>query len=255
MKKLNKSKNKKAETDVLGGEVLGLIIAVLCIVILIFLGVALYDFFLGSGKELKQAQLELGNIKSGLSSLEIGDNSKSYIITGAVDWYLFSDEYGDLCNANFCLCICHSKDCSKGIKTCTATDKFVIIRNEGKETREIPINSPLNIKLKLSDEKAYPFNGGKSVDDYWIIASSVTPLFFKFDKDWKWSPDLANWMSTNTLVVSGGVWNGQNPSKANSDFISFFSKINGMNGNEEKGQNLFNDMRVHKSEGFYIIEK
>jgi len=248
-------KNKKG-FELLGENTVQLVIALLCIVILIVLGVSLYEFFWGDSGDIKKAEYELKEMNAYLTSITDEKTEREYIVTTINDWWLFSDESGGLCDSNFCLCICKKVDCSGNSKACIATDKFVLIRGEnGKEARIVELNLPYELKMNLSKDEMYPFNGGASVKDYWIFVKTITPLFFKFDKEWKWSPDTLNWMDTKTSVVSGGKWKDEEPANPSLELIKFVSKLDGVKSNENNGTVLFNQIGVHKSNGVYIIQK
>jgi len=113
-------KNKKAQGMLLGEHSVELIIAVLSIAVLIFLGVYLYNFFVGNEKELEQAQATLEKIKGTADTLEAAGESASILIEHPTDWYISSwpykvligrwvpeaKEYPSQCNNKPCLCIC-----------------------------------------------------------------------------------------------------------------------------------------------------
>jgi len=277
MKYKNKLLRDKKGFELLGENTVQLIIAVLCIVILIILGMALYEFFMGNSGDIKKAEYELKEMKASLRSITDDKTERNYIVTTIQDWWLFSEEYGQLCGGSFCLCVCKEKDCSGKIKACIATDKFVLIRGEdGREVRIIQLTSPSELKMKLSNGIVYPFNADKPVSDYSTVAKtaaflinpaagiaaltadlnvvfSVTPLFFKFDNEWKWSPDLTNWMDTKTMKVTAGEWKDKEPVEANTELIKFVSNLKDTSGS--KGIAIFEQTKIHKSDGVYVIQK
>jgi len=255
MKWQNRILKDKKGFELLGENTIQLIIAVLCIVILIFLGMSIYDFFMGNSGDIKKAEYELREMNASLKSITDDNTERNYIITTVQDWVLFTDESGNLCGGNFCLCVCRDEGCKGNVKACIATDKFVRIKENGESKRMIQLESPSELKMSLSNEKVYPFNGGAQVLEYYIVAYGIIPIFFKFDNEWKWSPDLDNWMPVNTTVVSGGELNGREPMKEKQELIKFFSKVGGLKYSESKGISLFNQINVHKSDGVYIIEK
>jgi len=255
MRHQNKFLSDKKGFELLGENTVQLIIAVLCITILIFLGVSLYDFFMGNSGDIKKAEYELKEMNASLKSLIDNKTEIKYIVTTIQDWVLFTDESGNLCGGNFCLCACRDEGCKGKAKACIATDKFVRIMEDGKSRRMIVLKSPSELKMSLSNEKVYLFNGGVQALEYYVVAYGIIPIFFKFDNEWKWGPDLVNWMPINTTVVSGGEFDGQQPMKSKVEFITFFSKIKDIKFSESTGAALFNQTGIHKSDGVYIIQR
>ena len=98
--------NKKA---IVFPEVLKILIAALCLFLLIYLAVSLYQIFI-TKSELEQARATLGDITGKINTLEEGKNSE-YLITAPKNWIIISfrsEENND--NNNFLseLCICPS---------------------------------------------------------------------------------------------------------------------------------------------------
>lgn len=55
----------------------------------------------------------------------------------------------------------------------------------------------------------------------------VTPIWYKFeDGTWRWTPDLRNWMSCPTLVVSGGLYAGMQPAICNKLIVFGLTRAN-----------------------------
>lgn len=98
-------KNKKA---ILPEATLKIIIAVLCILILIYLAFQLYNLFLKK-TALEQARKTLGQIITKLDSLESGENTQ-YLILNPKEWFLISFNKGEnspeSCQGKNCVCIC-----------------------------------------------------------------------------------------------------------------------------------------------------
>jgi len=256
MKHKNKILRDKRGFELLGENTVQLIIAVLCVVILIILGVSLYDFIIGGKTDVKKAEYELKEMNASLRSIIDDKTEIKYIVTTIQGWSLFTDESGGLCGGNFCLCVCKDESCSKNSpKACISTDKFVRLIENGESKRMIKLNSPSQLKMSLSNKEVYPFNGGVQAMDYGIIAFGIVPIYFKFDNEWKWSPDLDNWMPVTTTVVSGGKLDGQKPMEGKQEFINFFSRVEGLKDSENRGISLFNQINVHKSTGVYIIQQ
>ncbi len=264
-------KSKKADF-LLGEHVVNILIAVLCIIVLIGLGVALLKIFTADKQKIEQAQGELGRINEKLSASTNAE--QKYLITVVNGWWLFSDEHGLLCDGEFCLCICKEADCSGKSRACIETDKFVSIKSkvDGEEKRIIRLDFSSELKIKSRVEEVYPFVSEKPVKQYkiWLstftaidlvrpqyfiyIASTKTPLFFRFDSGWKWSPDLDNWMNIETLVVSGGTWDGEKPAQENAEFINFLKENTKTQPAKETGETLFSQLGAHLSKGVYVLE-
>jgi hypothetical protein len=76
--------------------------------------------------------------------------------------------------------------------------------------------------LKGQKESYYIYDAG----------THATELYYMYaDGKWKWSPDLSNWMDTQTLEVKGGKWDGKEPVKENIELIKF---LQGYNPNPEE---------------------
>ncbi len=271
-------KNKKA-FQLIGEHGVNLIIAVLCIIILIILGVGLYNFFLGEKAKTAQAKAELEQIGGRLQYAAEQKKEITQLVTTIQNWYFFSEEYGRLCSGEFCLCVCKNADCSGNAKACIFTDKFVLIRKNNIEARVVQLNSPYELKLNLVDTEVYPFNAAVAVKDYstelkFVAAlvipalgvasvavpwdniqaySSVTPLFLKFDKSWQWSPDLINWMSPSTTKVTAGEWKNKLLYENNAVFIETFKQYANLPSAETLGEGRLSAHGAHLSKGVYTI--
>lgn len=246
-------RNKKG-IEILGEETVGILVTVLSLLVLVGLGIVLYNFYSGGG-EVAQAKGELDEIKIDFESVVESGESGKHLSLRSADWYLFSEEFGDLCAGAFCLCLCKKVDCSGEARACVDTERFVLIRN-GREARvtQLP-KPPAELGLEFVEGKVYPFRDGEAVTQGWIVAKTVTPLFFRFNTEWEWSPDLENWMDMDTLTVSGGKWKGRSPTSGNYEFIRNFmsppsvrtSELEGVKGLEVRGASL--------SDGVLVIQK
>jgi hypothetical protein len=250
--------NKKG-FELLGNHTVNIIIAVLCILVLIYAGIKVYGLF-SDKSDLEKATFELTQLKAKLDAVAESKVSDEYIVTSVREWYLFSEEFGSLCNGDFCLCLCEEVDCKSEPRACIATDKFVLLRkgieDDYKETRKFQLESPFKLNLKYSGEHAYPFNAGTSVEAGWLTVKAITPLFFKYDENWKWSPDLEVWMNISELEVSSGKWKGQHPADPNIDFLKRFDGVlKKEKYPQEFGNLLFKNYGSSKSEGVLIIER
>jgi hypothetical protein len=99
-------KNKKAE--ILAEEVVKIVLAVVCIIILIILAAGLYGIFTKK-TDLEQARATLKEIVAKIDSLGEGEQ-KNVLITSPKDWYIVGFSKGENmpfdCNGENCICIC-----------------------------------------------------------------------------------------------------------------------------------------------------
>jgi hypothetical protein len=94
----------KTKKGIVLPETLKIIIAVMCILLLLYLAFKLYDIFRRSN-ELEQAKATLEAIVGKANSLKEGESTE-YLITGPRGWVLLSYNEGiGTCNEK-CLCIC-----------------------------------------------------------------------------------------------------------------------------------------------------
>ncbi|MBU0907276.1 MAG: hypothetical protein KKD18_06160 [Nanoarchaeota archaeon] len=249
-------KNKKAEAMIglTGGEIARLVTAIIAILILIYLIVIITGFYFNKA-DVNKASTELEEIVPSLEKVVETGQQQEYFVLYAPDWYLFSSEFSDLCDGRFCLCLCKDSACQDSkARACTKTEKFVLIREGGRETRSIKLEKPpQKIILNFVDEKAYPFNAGDNTVRGWWSIQGVPTLFLKFTTEWLWSLDLTNWMTTEETSAKGGLWNGIEPPQANRDFITSFLKP--IKNSKAEGEQIFYHTGAKLSEGFYIIEQ
>jgi hypothetical protein len=91
-------------------ETLKIIIAVICIVLLIYLAVSLYGIFT-SKLQLEQARATLNAVIGKINSLEKSGDTLTYLITGPSAWNIFYyDNFDTLsaggCSGKTCICAC-----------------------------------------------------------------------------------------------------------------------------------------------------
>ena len=246
-------RNKKG-IEILGEETVGILVTVLSLLVLVGLGIVLYNFYSGSG-EVAQAEGELNEIKIDFESVvESGENGKHLSLRSA-EWYVFSEEFGDLCAGAFCLCLCKKVDCSGEARACVDTEKFVLIRDK-REARVTKLpKPPAELGLEFIEGKVYPFRDGAAVTQGWTVAKTITPLFFRFNTEWEWSPDLENWMDMDTLTVSGGKWNGRSPAESNREFIKNFMRPERVRRSELEGIKVLEVEGASLSDGVLVIQK
>lgn len=244
-------KNKKGEISLLGEEGVKIITAVISISILIGLIVILYNFY--TTGQITKSVKELKEIKSILEKSFVDNEEKEYTVIQAPNWYLFSSEFADLCEGPFCLCLCEEEDCGEeSERACVATNRFVLIREKGKEKRISQLQSPpYNLRLNFENQEVYPFNAGKNVEGY-FITTTTTPIFFKFDKEWLWSADLHNWMPTTTSIVTAGQWKGIEVVTDNKIFIN--NILLPVKNSESKGEVALEKFNAKLSRGVFTIE-
>jgi hypothetical protein len=250
---------KRKKGNILLGEVgLKLLIGLVCLVLLIFLLVRVSGSIRGHQLE-RLAKAELDNIIQGLKQAEKTEKEIPFVTASIKDWILITSEFGEFCKGKFCLCLCKDLKCEKE-HVCQKTEKFVVLResqNDRKnlEVRYIRLDLAENLKIKYENIKVYPFNSGKNFEETFIfLIERITPLFFKYESGWKWSPDLKNWMKLSEKKVSSGNWADQELSYKNRVANEFLLDLESKKSNEE-AENLFKIFRVYESEGVYIISK
>lgn len=104
-------RDKKA-VKLLGEHVVNLIVAVLCIIILVYLGLQIYNIYLRGAQKLEQAKYTLEMLKGVID--EVKNEEEGYEIEKEIlnpkGWYLISygkgEESPSSCGGEECLCIC-----------------------------------------------------------------------------------------------------------------------------------------------------
>ena len=256
-------KNKKGE--ITSEEVVKLVLAVIGISLLIGLTVLLYN---GFGKtETKQASATLEKITIEAGKLSGENQRQDVIVESPNELYLASTELGNnFCGNNFCLCLCKDKECNEQ-HICRATEKFILLRNEnGKEVRVLEQKAPFGVELLYKEGVFYPFNAVENFENTLLLSTEVTPLFYRFNKDyseegiWEWSFDTINWMSIENEIVQGSVWDGKKLASDNENFINAFNIfIKGITANpnvnyEEKGKEFLERNGVKESKAVVIFQ-
>ncbi|MFA6023014.1 MAG: hypothetical protein WC781_02925 [Candidatus Pacearchaeota archaeon] len=267
--------NKKGAIEWLGKEVMNIVIGVIILVALIYLGTLIYNWASDSN-DLKKANAELNAISLLMDDSFTKTTEKSYLFSTLKDWFLISTEQGTRCNGDFCLCLCKGENCDKGILSCVATKNFVLLRekdpfncqenfaNTFVEVRKIKtssnFNPAVNLKIKYSDEKVYPFNG--ELSPLQISEGKINryykPIFFKFNEEMIWSFDLENWQSIkqpSQLAGNDVSYNNCENGYSSVDSINsqFFNQLNSADIIGQK--QLLNSAKVKLSDGVFIIEK
>ncbi len=159
--------NKKAETGTtLGGTVTSVVIAVICILILIGLGVMIYNILVVS-PDLSKAEATLKEVSSNIEAINSQGGSMEVVIANPNGWVLVSADSSNipsLCGSSNCLCICKYdsnkqtffNNCNdKRIATCTPLGEKKVQISSSVYSINYPIGiSGINIdgiiKIKLS---------------------------------------------------------------------------------------------------------
>ena len=130
-------KHKKGE--ILLPETLKIIIAVICIVILIYLGVSLYGIF-SQRTKLEQANQGLNEIILTLDRLKDNEDG-TYLILGPEDWFLTSwsksdDNRPEKCEGS-CICICNFVESNDLKSNCDKEGVCRVVENQYAITKDI----------------------------------------------------------------------------------------------------------------------
>jgi len=149
-----KIKNKKAQ-GMLGEHAVELIIAVLCIVALIFLGYLLWSFF-STSQELNKAKAGIDVVYGNIQDLSKRGDSREFLLQGPENWHLMFYSVRDIlpmpCEVGkSCVCICKKDnyDSCNNPKTgvCKVVGNWIILGNQ----EDLGVYS----KFKISVETSY----------------------------------------------------------------------------------------------------
>ncbi len=135
-----KLQNKKG--FLLGEFTMKIIIAVLCILLLMYLLVSLYSLFTSKNK-LQQAEASLNSIIEKINLVNNKGVENKPLITQPEDWVFFYDANGALtsCNGQYCLCICPKETWITGqLEKC----------NDDGVCKNSPVSLTLKNKIKIS---------------------------------------------------------------------------------------------------------
>lgn len=136
-------KNKKA-FEILGENVVNLVIAVLAIMVLIYLGVKLYGTF-SEKNEIEVAQNRVNTFAVEYNEfIKSNEINYTFIIFGPRNWWITSypklNEFTpEACkDYNYCLCICKYQ-CKDKMTACASIEsKYDISEDKGYIMKEIP---------------------------------------------------------------------------------------------------------------------
>lgn len=184
--------NKKG-AGFLESEVLKIVLAVLCIVLLLYLGFKLYSLFLKK-TDTEQARETLEQILQRASSLKEGENAK-YLVVAPAGWYLiyYDSNFPGMpsdCGFKGCICICSFKKSLAG--------KVFVYTGDGPgncEEQRVCRNPDFKIKI----EYLYYFNnknvgnGRIGIENVNWISFSVLPL------------DIFITKKNNEAIISGNM--------------------------------------------------
>lgn len=189
---MKKMKNKKA---MVLKEVMNLLLAVGCIILLIYISISLYQIFT-SKHVSEQASGTLSNIVAQLNYL---DNDRKVLVESPENYYIASIANGfsvGECLSGFCLCICDDSSCSK-IVSCQKTSRYIVLKDEdNKYTRTIKIKTPMSVILKKENQGVYPVASVvEKTEDF-----SRKILFLKFDNEWKWNYEFSDWKNSDVGI-------------------------------------------------------
>ncbi len=129
----NKKTNKRGGINFLGEHVVGIIVAILCIIVLLFIGYKVYSIF-SEKTELEKSETNLKAIKTEIELVKNspGINFRELIIYPVKKWVLRSYSEGfpeSKCYGKAsCLCMCQEGNCAQNNqKVCYAFEHKVVI--------------------------------------------------------------------------------------------------------------------------------
>lgn len=130
-------------------EVLRLVLAALSIFFLILLAVLVSGILIKKNK-IEQARASLNDIVGKLNTLSAGE-SKDYIYTAPLEWYLifFETQAPAACRNSLCLCICDDDSAERCDKNGVCKIVFVAIelKSDGVDDKSIEIEKLSDIKI------------------------------------------------------------------------------------------------------------
>ena len=212
-------KNKKASGTFLGEHVYNLIIAVICLVLLFFMGKAIISLFYGNA-ELKQATGTLNEISDRIDLLSEGQTGK-YTIFGPKDWRMIPYD------KQLCICpespdstkqkeVCLSKGVCKsfnfeirltGISTVCAYPAGIIGKKDDLANCFLfsPITKGLYLKkqdniIELSSDEPIPSSNSLNSQMYNFATGKFEPISLNFRKSQYFTTmDLYPYLQLNSV--------------------------------------------------------
>jgi len=187
--------SKRSKKAILLPETLKIIIAVICIVLLIYLAVSLYGIFIGKS-EIERARATLDAIVGKLNSIEKDGDMQQYLVTAPVNWRIISffEDKNKICicpqekeplnQKNICLeqGICQETSFNTSINSvCTFNDQETYsLFNGAVEHCLSLVTLPKSIILQRINKQSFLL---KSSDDKTGIISSDSFLDFRSTKE------------------------------------------------------------------------
>ena len=200
--------NKKG-VEILGVELVNLIMAVLVLSVLIGAGVYAYLTF-STSSNTQKAKDTLSYITSNLDRIEEGKSIDLLILQGK-GWHMHYSE--DLCEGEFCFCLCSEVSCyaDGAKKVCESIDRSVLLRaitvEKGKLDDEKAVNSAYkDARGSLAIPDKLPVTAKITKNNYNIhelsVGRDVVPIYFRFyEGKWQWSANFENWRNVSDEVV------------------------------------------------------
>lgn len=152
-RKVRSLSNKKG--DMFTPEVLHMVLAVLCLIFLVYLGVSMYSI-LTNKQEVQQAK----SLQEDILLLETDVFSglqKTYLVVGPRSWFIKDANVGEKleCKQNACLCVCDADDCKGDYSICRETKfKGIIFVEKGTTATFIDLKN-VPVQLTLSKQGDY----------------------------------------------------------------------------------------------------
>lgn len=155
-------RDKKAGTTFLPENVLKILLAVMCIVLLLILATKIYGIFIGKTK-IEQAKATLDIIEGKIELFKETNNPVTFIINTPKDYYLYLAS-GDKCNGKYCLCFAPpSSTIEKPLKAvmgyldesraiCKATEDSLFVQNKNNGENVIGIYQSTPCTITKNDK-------------------------------------------------------------------------------------------------------
>lgn len=252
----------------LGENGVQLIIAVVASILIVMVGVAVYQSFVPD-RATENGYKTLQELGLRLEALSEDKPTGTYLALNVPKTYLFSMQNGDLCGGNFCLCMCDADECVALVENsrvqdplCVPTSKFpaflitartehgiLSVTDEQLHSRAFQRTfgeTSANLKLEYVPGKVYQYNvyhkealirGDIRYDDFYFWAN-----YFRFGNEgWEFSRDMNQWVAVKDSLRG----------PAYSEFNTLLQTLEGRN--EEDGRQVFNALNIRETNGVYVI--